>query len=36
MSWYPVVKKENRKLWQLVADLSPDKQMLQDVLRKKP
>ena len=25
----------NRKLRQLVADLSPDKQMLQDVLRKK-
>ncbi len=27
---------ENRKLKQLVADLSLDKQMLQDVLRKKP
>ena len=29
-------EEENRKLRQLVADLSPDKQMLQDVLRKKP
>ena len=28
--------KENRKLKQLVADLSLDKQMLQDVLPKKP
>ena len=27
---------ENRKLKQLVADLSLDKQMLKDVLRKKP
>jgi putative transposase len=27
---------ENRKLKQLVADLSLDKQMLQDVLKKKP
>ena len=31
-----ILEEENRKLWQLVADLSPDKQMLQDVLRKKP
>ena len=31
-----VVEEENRKLRQLVADLSLDKQMLQDVLRKKP
>ena len=31
-----VLKEENRKLKQLVADLSLDKQMLQDVLRKKP
>ena len=30
------VLEENRKLKQLVADLSLDKQMLQDVLRKKP
>jgi len=30
-----VVEEENRKLKQLVADLSLDKQMLQDVLRKK-
>ena len=30
------LEEENRKLKQLVADLSPDKQMLQDVLRKKP
>jgi putative transposase len=27
---------ENRKLKQIVADLTLDKQMLQDVLRKKP
>ena len=31
-----VLEDENRKLRQLVADLSLDKQMLQDVLRKKP
>jgi putative transposase len=31
-----VLEQENRKLKQLVADLSLDKQMLQDVLRKKP
>ena len=31
-----VLEEENRKLWQLVADLSLDKQMLQDVLRKIP
>ncbi len=31
-----ILKEENRKLKQLVADLSLDKQMLQDVLRKKP
>ena len=30
-----VLEDENRKLKQLVADLSLDKQMLQDVLRKK-
>jgi len=30
-----VMEEENRKLKQLVADLSLDKQMLQDVLRKK-
>ena len=30
-----VLEEENRKLGQLVADLSLDKQMLQDVLRKK-
>ena len=30
-----ILKEENRKLKQLVADLSLDKQMLQDVLRKK-
>ena len=30
------LEEENRKLKQLVADLSLDKQMLQDVLRKKP
>ena len=30
------LEEENRKLRQLVADLSLDKQMLQDVLRKKP
>ena len=30
-----VLGEENRKLKQLVADLSLDKQMLQDVLRKK-
>ncbi len=30
-----VIEEENRKLKQLVADLSLDKQMLQDVLRKK-
>lgn len=29
------LREENRKLKQLVADLSLDKQMLQDVLRKK-
>ena len=29
-----VLEEENRKLKQLVADLSLDKQMLQDVLRK--
>ena len=31
-----VLEEENRKLKQLVADPSLDKQMLQDVLRKKP
>ena len=31
-----VLEEENRKLKQLVADQSLDKQMLQDVLRKKP
>ena len=31
-----VLEEENRKLKQLVADRSLDKQMLQDVLRKKP
>ena len=31
-----VLEEENRKFKQLVADLSLDKQMLQDVLRKKP
>ena len=31
-----VLEEENRKLKQLVADLSLDKQILQDVLRKKP
>ena len=30
-----LLEEENRKLKQLVADLSLDKQMLQDVLRKK-
>ncbi len=30
------LEEENRKLKQLVADLSLDKQMLQDVLRKNP
>ena len=30
-----VLEEENRKLKQLVADLSLDEQMLQDVLRKK-
>ena len=31
-----ILEEENRKLKQLVADLSLDKQILQDVLRKKP
>jgi putative transposase len=31
-----LLEEENHKLKQLVADLSLDKQMLQDVLRKKP
>jgi len=31
-----VLGEENKKLKQLVADLNLDKQMLQDVLRKKP
>ena len=31
-----ILEEENRKLKQLVADLSLDKLMLQDVLRKKP
>ena len=31
-----VLEKENKKLKQLVADLSLDKHMLQDVLKKKP
>ena len=31
-----ILEEENKKLKQLVADLSLDKQMLQDVLRKKP
>jgi putative transposase len=30
-----ILEEENRKLKQIVADLSLDKQMLQDVLRKK-
>jgi len=30
-----ILEEENKKLKQLVADLSLDKQMLQDVLRKK-
>ncbi len=33
---FKVLEEENWKLKQLVADLSLDKQMLQDVLRKKP
>ena len=33
---FKVLEEENRKLRQLVADLSLDKQTLQDVLRKKP
>ena len=32
--WLKVLEEENRKLRKLVADLSLDKQMLQDVLRK--
>ena len=31
-----ILEEENRKLKQLVADLRLDKQMFQDVLRKKP
>ena len=31
-----IVEEENRKLKQLEADLSLDKEMLQEVLRKKP
>ncbi len=31
-----LLEEENKKLKQLVADLSLDKQMLQDVLRRKP
>jgi putative transposase len=31
-----LLEEENRTLKQLVADLSLDKQMLQEVLRKKP
>ena len=31
-----ILEEETRKLRQLVADLSPDKQMLQDLLRKNP
>ncbi len=31
-----ILEEENKKLKQLVADLSLDKQMLQDVLRKNP
>ncbi len=31
-----ILEEENRKLKQLVADLHLDKQMFQDVLRKKP
>ena len=31
-----VLEEENRNLKQLVADLSLDKQMLQDILRKSP
>jgi len=31
-----VLEQENRKLKQIVADLTLDKQMLQDVLKKKP
>ena len=31
-----LLEKENRELKKLVADLSLDKQMLQDVLKKKP
>jgi putative transposase len=30
------LEQENRKLKQIVADLTLDKQMLQDVLKKKP
>ena len=33
---FRVLEEENCKVKQLVADLSPDKQMLQEVLRKKP
>ena len=31
MRWLRVLREENRKLRQLVADQTPDKQMLQDV-----
>jgi hypothetical protein len=35
LRWLRVLEEENSKLKQLVADLSMDKQMLQDILRKK-
>jgi putative transposase len=35
LRWLRVLEEENRKLKQLVADLSLDKKMLQDVLAKK-
>jgi putative transposase len=34
--WLRLLEEENQKLKQLVADLSLDKKMLQDVLAKKP
>ena len=33
--WLRVLEKDNRKLYQLVADLSLDKQILRDALRRK-
>lgn len=36
MGWLKELQDENARLKRIVVDLSPDKEMLQDVLKRKP